>query len=329
MNPSLRMPIFIFLLIAIGIIAYFNLTYHLTELRWLWENNQGEQVNEGFILLKEFRLPRVFISIIAGGGLAITGMLMQTLFQNPLAGPYVLGINSGSNLFIGISLLTGIPFLMSEYGMVLTAFIGALLFGLLILLFSTFIKKSISLLLIGLMISSFTSAILSILESSSSANNLKSFVIWGMGSLQKVEFAQIGFITITFLILTLFSLTLMKALNALVLGETSASALGISVKRERQKIIVISSLFIGLITAYCGPIAFVGLTVPNLARILFKTQNHQVLFFANLLIGSFFLLLCDSIILLLEPYTAIPINGITSLIGAPMVILFILKNGRI
>ncbi len=282
--------------------------------------------NTNHIIFQEFRIPRLIMGIIAGSGLSIAGLLMQTMFNNPLAGPYVLGINSGSSLFVAFSIMTGIPFLTSDIGTISSALIGAFIFGLIILSFSFVVRSHVSLLLIGIMLGSFTSAFVSILQSMSDASQLKLFTMWAMGSLQQVEMAQIPLILTFFIIGVIASLFVIKPLNALVLGETQALMLGIHIKYIRLVLIIITAILTGVITAYCGPIAFVGLAVPNLVKLLFKTQSHGVLLFGCFLIGSLFLLLCDISVQLLESAVHIPINALTSIIGAPFVIVIVLKR---
>ena len=282
--------------------------------------------NTNHIIFQEFRIPRLIMGIIAGSGLSIAGLLMQTMFNNPLAGPYVLGINSGSSLFVAFSIMTGIPFLTSDIGTISSALIGAFIFGLIILSFSFVVRSHVSLLLIGIMLGSFTSAFVSILQSMSDASQLKLFTMWAMGSLQQVEMAQIPLILTFFIIGVIASLFVIKPLNALILGETQALMLGINIKYIRLVLIIITAILTGVITAYCGPIAFVGLAVPNLVKLLFKTQSHGVLLFGCFLIGSLFLLLCDISVQLLESTVHIPINALTSIIGAPFVIVIVLKR---
>ena len=282
--------------------------------------------NTNHIIFQEFRIPRLIMGIIAGSGLSIAGLLMQTMFNNPLAGPYVLGINSGSSLFVAFSIMTGIPFLTSDIGTISSALIGAFIFGLIILSFSFVVRSHVSLLLIGIMLGSFTSAFVSILQSMSDASQLKLFTMWAMGSLQQVEMAQIPLIVTFFIIGVIASLFVIKPLNALILGETQALMLGIHIKYIRLVLIIITAILTGVITAYCGPIAFVGLAVPNLVKLLFKTQSHGVLLFGCFLIGSLFLLLCDISVQLLESTVHIPINALTSIIGAPFVIVIVLKR---
>jgi iron complex transport system permease protein len=278
------------------------------------------------IIAREFRIPRMITALIAGGGLAVAGMIMQTLFNNPLAGPYVLGISSGSSLFVALCTMTGIPLLQSNLGIVGGAFIGALVFGGIILFFSFFIRSSVSLLLVGLMLGSFTGSLISILEATSAAGELKSFTMWTMGSLQNVQFKDISMLFALFIPALFLLLFLTKPLNVLLLGDHDAQQLGMNIKVVRIVCISVTALFTGLITAFCGPIAFVGLAVPNISRLLFRTQNHRVLLPANLLIGASFILLGDILIQLLESTIILPINVFTSLLGAPIVIFIILKR---
>lgn len=282
--------------------------------------------NSSQIIIREFRIPRLIMGILAGGGLSIAGIFMQTMFNNPLAGPYILGINSGSSLFVAFSIMTGIPFLISDWGIISSSLFGAFLFGMIILSFSYLVKSHISLLLIGIMLGSFTSAIVAILQSLSDPNQLKLFTMWTMGSLQQVEFSELPLILLFFIVGLTSSFWVIKPLNALVLGENQASNLGISVKYTRILLISITAILTGIITAYCGPIAFVGLAVPNIVKMIFKTQSHFILIIGCFLVGSLFLLFCDILIQLLESYIHIPINALTSIIGAPFVIIIVLKR---
>ena len=282
--------------------------------------------NTNHIIFQEFRIPRLIMGIIAGSGLSIAGLLMQTMFNNPLAGPYILGINSGSSLFVAFSIMTGIPFLTSDIGTISSALIGAFIFGLIILSFSFVVRSHVSLLLIGIMLGSFTSAFVSILQSMSDPGQLKLFTMWAMGSLQQVELDQLPIIVSFFLIGLIASLFVIKPLNTLILGESQALMLGFHIKYVRLILIVITAILTGLITAFCGPIAFVGLAVPNLVKLVFKTQSHSSLLLGCFLIGSVFLLLCDILVQLLESSVHIPINALTSIIGAPFVIVIVLKR---
>lgn len=318
---ALLLPLFCLLHLYIGQIPISFSDY--------WSSfSNFDATSSSHIIAREIRIPRLFMALIAGAGLSIVGLLMQTLFNNPLAGPYVLGINSGSSLFVALSIMTGIPFFASELGLITNALLGAFLFGLLILFFSRLVKTQISLLLIGLMLGSFISAFVAFLQSASDAQELKVFTLWALGSLQKVEFSQLPIITGITTVGILGAYLLVKPLNALVLGENESKLLGVNIKTTRLWIIVITAILTGLVTAFCGPIAFVGLAVPNLVRILFRTQQHFILISASALLGAIFILLCDVIIQLTEPFFMLPINVLTSIIGAPMVIFFILNRLR-
>lgn len=278
------------------------------------------------VLIREFRIPRMMMALVAGAGLSLSGMLMQTLFKNPLAGPYVLGINSGASLLIAVSMMTGIQFFQSNFGLIGTALIGAIGAGLLMMSVARRLTSQISLLLVGLMFGSFTAALVTMIESKAGAESLKSFTMWSMGSLQQVTFEQLPLILGTFVLSLIWMFLLVKPLNVLVLGEKSAGMLGIHIQRTRFFILGLTALLAGLVTAFCGPIAFVGMAIPNLTRILFRTSNHSVLIWGNLLIGALFLLGIDSFIQLLEGQFSIPLNAFTSLIGAPFVVFLVMRK---
>jgi iron complex transport system permease protein len=222
--------------------------------------------------------------------------------------------------------MTGFHLFETEFGLIGAGLIGALLSGLLMMSIAFRLKSQISLLLVGLMFGSFTSAIVSLLESLAAAEKLKAYTMWSMGSLQQVEFNQLPVIGFVFLLGLVLTFVLVKPLNLLVIGEKPAEVLGLNVMQTRFLLMAITALFAGLITAFCGPIAFVGLAIPNLTRILFRTQNHAWLIVGNLVIGAIFLLLCDTLIQLLETRISLPINVLTSLIGAPFVVFLLMRK---
>ena len=327
-SNKILLPIVSFGIVILGILG---LLIGDIPIDWVDVYNAIFSYSDGNIpelIIREIRLPRVCIALIAGAALSIAGMLMQTLFQNPLAGPYVLGINSGASLMVAIGILSGAGFLSSELGLIGSALIGAFIFGLFILFTASFLRSQIGLLLFGVMFGSFVSAIITILELSSEAESLKAFSLWSMGSLNGVTIEQLPMIFLVFILGGVASLFIMNPLNLLVLGEEECRLMGYNVKRLRLMIIFITALFTGLITAFCGPIAFIGLAIPNLTRILFKTQDHKLLLFANLVFGALFLLSCDILIQLLSAWILIPINALTSLIGAPFVIYILIRKIR-
>lgn len=286
----------------------------------------GNTDSKQYQIIWEFRFPRAAMAALAGAGLSVAGLLMQTLFNNPLAGPYVLGINSGSSLMVALTTMTGITIFNSDIGNILSALLGAFLFGLIILVFARWIRSTISLLLVGLMLGSFTSAFIALLQSKADLQSLKSFTMWSLGSLQSVEISQLPIITVTFLIGVTAVITIIKPLNNLVLGEVHSKLIGYNIKKLRLLIIAITALFTGLITAFCGPISFVGLAVPNILRIALKTQNHSILLLGTIIFGAGFVLLCDLIIRLSADFIHIPINVLTAIIGAPVVVIILLKK---
>ena len=322
---------FFFVLIGIVLLSFYGLLYgdidtDFQDLYLALVEYSDEDVNQ--VIIREIRLPRILMAIISGSALSIAGMLMQTLFQNPLAGPYVLGINSGSSLMVALGLLSGIGIFNSELGLIGSALVGAFIFGLFILFTASFLRNQIGLLLFGVMLGSFVSSIITILEVASHAESLKAFSLWSMGSLNGVSIQQLPIICIVFIFTCFLTIFIVKPLNILVLGEEEVRLMGYDVKKLRILVVFVTAVFTGLITAFCGPIAFVGLAVPNLTRMLFKTQDHMLLFVANLLFGAFFLLGCDVVTILFSDTLIIPINALTSLIGAPFVIYILISKLR-
>lgn len=287
-------------------------------------------------IIVQYRLPKSVTAIIAGAGLSISGLLLQTLFRNPMAGPSVLGISSGAGLGVALlimgSQVVGWPLLTengTNFPIMLAAILGAILVLLLIIGISFRVKSSVTLLIIGLMLGALTTSIISILTYFSKATQLQQFMFWSFGSLGHLTYEELLILGSIVLVVLLSVIPFLKHLNALLLGENYARSLGVSVKRIKQLILVASGILIGVITAWTGPIAFIGLAVPHIARLLLKTSNHFILYPAIILIGSSLLLLCDSIAQLPFNELVIPINAITSLVGAPLVIWLILKKKNI
>jgi iron complex transport system permease protein len=285
-----------------------------------------DELNQSQVVFRELRLPRTSIAILAGAGLSIAGLLMQTFFNNPLAGPSILGISTGSSLFVALALMSGFSLFSSTVGVISAAIFGALIYSLLLLIFSRFVRSNVSLLIIGIMLGSFTNSIIQVLQSYTDVNALKAFTIWGFGSLQQVNFNQLPTIIFCFLFAVLLLLFLVKPLNTYVLGEQKAAILGVNIKWVKTLVIICVAVFTGLITAYCGPIAFIGLAVPNIVKIIYKTCNHWILLVASAMLGAILLLSCDLLILHLEAMIQLPLNSITALFGAPIVIWILLKN---
>ena len=279
-------------------------------------------------IIIDYRLPKSLTALIAGAALSLSGLQMQTLFRNPLAGPYVLGISAGASLGVALLILAGLNlgFAGGTIGTALAAILGATLVLVLILSIARRIRDNVSLLIIGLMIGSATGALLSILQYFSQAERIQSFIIWAMGSLGSLGWKEIPLIT--GVLVAGFSIAFLKIkdLNALLLGEHYARSLGIRTERSRLWIILSSGMLAGVITAFCGPIAFVGLAVPHLARIVFDTTDHKILIPTCAILGAIVLLFCDMIAQMPGSSKVLPINIITALIGAPVVIWLVINN---
>lgn len=287
-------------------------------------------------IIVNFRLPKAITAILVGIGLSISGLLMQTLFRNPLAGPYVLGLSSGSSLGVafvilgaGILPLSLADFLLSSYGIILASCLGSFMVLLLVLTISKFLRDTMTILIAGLMFSSFASAIVSILTYFSSAEKLQKFTFWSMGSIGNISWPNILILFIAICIGLLISLFSIKSLDGLLLGENYAKSLGLKIKKSRRMIILATSILAGSITAFAGPIAFIGLAVPHLSKLIFQTSNHLVLFWSTIIIGAIIMLFCDMVSQMPGFDFTLPINAITSIIGAPIVIWLLVRKNRL
>lgn len=287
--------------------------------------------DESVLLL--FRLPRTLMAIIVGSGLAVSGLLMQTLFRNPLAGPYVLGISSGASVGVAIvamasALFPGVLALYfgSVWGIAIASFLGAMLVMFLVLLASVKISDSVSLLIVGIMFGSLATALVSILQYFSDPSQIKFFLLWTFGSLSGVSLSELKVLIIPYLAGIAVSFYAMKGLNALLMGENYARNVGINVRQIRWLLILSTSLLTGTLTAFTGPIGFIGVAVPHIARYLFRTSDHKTLMPATFLIGISLMLACDIISQMPGSQSTLPLNAVTSLFGAPIVILVIFRS---
>lgn len=283
-----------------------------------------------------YRLPKAITAIIVGAGLSISGLLMQTLFRNPLAGPYVLGISSGASLGVAILILgasffgaTAAGFSFSSWGHAIAASIGAFLVLSAVMLAAIKVRNTMSILIIGLMFGSLTASVISVLAYFSSANQLQQYLFWSFGSLGNLSWNEILVLLIIFVIGMTFVIFIIKPLNSLLLGENYAKSMGVNVKRTRNLTLISTSLLTGVITAFSGPIAFIGLAVPHLTKLLFSTSNHKILVPAVAITGAIIMLICDSIAQLPTSEYTLPINAITSLFGAPIIIWLLARKRKI
>ena len=279
----------------------------------------------------DIRLIKAVVAVLAGAALAVSGLQMQTLFRNPLAGPYVLGVSSGASLGVALFIL-GLPIigmtsssLFATLGVAGAAWIGSAAILTMVAALSRRIKDIMVILILGIMIDSGVSAIVQILQYLSNEESLKSFVIWTMGSLGDVTSAQLRLFIPAVVIGLIITIAAIKPLNILLLGEAYARTMGLNITRTRLLLMLSTTLLAGTVTAFCGPIGFIGLAIPHVARTLFRDADHRILMPATALTGAFSLLVCDIISKLLT----LPVNTITALLGIPIVIWVVVRNKNI
>ncbi len=286
-------------------------------------------------IIWNYRIPKAITAILVGGSLALSGLLMQTLFRNPLAGPFVLGISSGSSLGVALLIMgTGLfssifSFnIFNNISLIIASSLGSFLVLLAVLSIATKVKDTMSLLIIGLMFGSITGAVVSVLSYFSSAEKLKQYTYWSFGSLGDLSWYQLALLSIIICIGIALSIMSIKPLNAFLLGENYAQSVGVKIKKSRLIIIIATGLLAGSITAFAGPIAFIGLAVPHLTRQIFNTTDHKTLVPAVLLYGALLMLLCDTIAQFPGSDSVLPINAITSIVGAPVVIWLLIRKRK-
>lgn len=333
-------PYALFVVLAIALVALLvaDLLLGTTEipLADVWATLTGgvpSDATNSFII-RELRLPKVVVAIFAGMALSASGLQMQTLFRNPLAGPYVLGINSGASL--GVALFTlAAPMLgalsgtmLANIGLTGMAWIGSAAILLLVMLLSRKIRNINVILIIGMMLGSAISAIVGILQYMGTEESLKAFVVWTMGSLSTVTMEQLSILIPVVVVGLLLAIIVIKPLNILLLGESYARTLGLNVGRSRTIIFLSTTLLAGTVTAFCGPIGFIGLAMPHLARMTFRTSDHRVLMPASMLWGALSMLLCCFVCDLVAygGIATFPINAVSSLLGIPIIIIVIIRN---
>ena len=282
-------------------------------------------------IIIDVRLMKAIVAILAGAALAVSGLQMQTLFRNPLAGPYVLGVSSGASLGVALFIL-GAPLLgvassslLSSLGVAGAAWIGSALVLALVGAVSQRIKDIMVILILGMMIGSAVSAVVQILQYMSHEEALKSFVVWTMGSLGDVTTSQLWLVAPAIIAGLVLSVAVIKPMNLMLLGEAYARTMGLNIRRTRSLILLSTTLLAGTVTAFCGPVGFIGLAIPHLARIIFQEADHRVLLPATALSGAISLLLCDIVSKLLT----LPVNTVTALLGIPIVVWVVVRNKNI
>ncbi len=332
---------FLFIAAAILLILAFLLNLGLGSvdipISRVWDALMGNsRIPTDRTIVLDIRFPRAAAAILAGIGLALSGLQMQTLFRNPLAGPSVLGINSGASLGVGLLILAGGPvqdFLQigdmnasGSWALILASMLGSGAILFIVLLLSYRLSDPVTLLILGIMIGNLTFAIVSIWQYFSEPGRIKDFMIWSFGDLGGVTNAQLPYLVLAIGAGSLLAFTLQKELDRYLLGETYARSMGSNIQRTRIGTILSTSLLTGSITAFCGPIGFIGIAIPHMTRALLRTSKHGSTILGSLLLGPIVLLLCDMVARLPGSSSTLPISAVTSLIGAPLVIGVILRR---
>jgi len=298
----------------------------------------NENIKESWkIIILKSRLPKAIAAILCGAALSVSGLQMQTLFRNPLAGPYILGISSGAGLGVALFVMGLSVFglsisswgILGSYGLVIFSILGSVGVLLILLAIISKLRDVMTVLILGIMIGSIITAVIGIIQYFSNDEQLKSFIIWTMGDLSAVTLtkARILFFTVSSGVLISFAIS--KKLNTYLLGEDYAKSLGINIKSTRVVVVLTTALLAGSVTAFCGPIGFVGIIVPHMARMLFGSSDHKILTLLSILIGINIMLIADVVAQLPGSEQSLPINSITSLIGIPFIIWIIIKNKSI
>tara|TARA_R110002020_G_scaffold91560_1_gene222201 strand:+ start:36498 stop:37529 length:1032 start_codon:yes stop_codon:yes gene_type:complete len=296
--------------------------------------NSAAQDSSTYIIWN-YRIPKAFTAVLVGGGLSVSGLLMQTFFRNPLAGPFVLGISSGASLgaallIMGSSLFSGLLSfnLVNDVSLAVVSSMGSFAVLLSVMVVAAKVKDSMALLIIGLMFGSITAAVVSVLSYFTDAQQLQQYIYWSFGSIGHLSWAQLAILGTIVIIGMILGIASIKSLNALLLGENYARSLGVDIKKSRFLIIIAAGLLAGGITAFAGPIAFVGLAVPHLTRQIFNTTDHKILVPAVTLYGAILLLICDTVAQLPNSASMLPLNAVTSVVGAPVVIWLLVRKRK-
>lgn len=331
------------LLIALLIFVFFLLNILLGSIQipfkdvWhiLWGDYNGNEIWQNIVW--KSRIPQALTALVAGAGLSVSGLQMQTVFRNPLAGPSVLGISSGASMGVAFVVLLsgtigGVALskvgVMGEIALTISAIIGSLSIMALIIFVSQKVKGNVTLLIIGVMVGYVANAVIGVLKYFSVEEDIRAYVIWGLGSFARVSGNQMTLFVSIMLVLLPLSFLLVKTLNLLLLGDAYARNLGLNIRRARLQVITCSGVLVAIVTAYCGPIIFLGLAVPHLCRSLFRTSDHRILMPASLLMGGAMALVCNLIARMPGFEGALPVNSVTALVGAPVIISVLFNKRR-
>ena len=303
-------------------------------LRILFDADADVKPSWRFIILQS-RLPQTLTATLAGGALAVSGLMLQTAFRNPLAGPGIFGISSGAGLgvalvmlFLGGSFSAGSVSVSGFVAVLVSAFAGAMLVTAVIFFFSTLVRNNVMLLIIGIMIGYISNSAISLLNFFATDEGVRSYMVWGMGSFGGVSTTMLPYFSVITLIAIFASLLLIKPLNALMLGDRYAENLGVNIIRVRNWLLVITGVLTAIVTAFCGPVAFIGLAVPHIARLVLRSDNHRILMPATILTGAVVALLCNVCCFLPGETGVIPLNAVTPLMGAPVIIYVITRGSN-
>ena len=324
---SLLVPVFFLIDLLVG--SYYLSVPEILRAIFRTENADSQAI----LIINQFRIPKAVTAILAGAALSVAGLQMQTVFRNPLAGPYILGVSSGASLGVALLVLgTGgllggsIASAASSWGIVAAAWIGSALILLLIVLISVRVKDIMTILILGILISSAISAIVNILQYFSNESMLKSFVIWTMGSLGSVTNTQLSVLFPSVLMGILIAFGSSKFLDAFLLGEHYARSMGMNIRFARMMVFLSTAILAGSVTAFCGPIGFIGIAVPHIARMVLQTARHSLLVPGTILTGALMMLISDIISQLPGSESTLPVNSVTALLGIPIVIWIIVRN---
>lgn len=329
---------FVILIVGIAVLFVLNLFIGSVNIPcadvWMVLTGNADPASTTSFIVLGSRLPQAITALLAGAGLAVSGLMLQTAFRNPLAGPSILGITSGASLgvalvmlLLGGTIVAG-NFAWNGYAAIITgAFVGSLFIMGVLLLFSTWLKNDLMLLISGIMIGYMTSSAITLLNFSSTAQGVHSYTMWGMGTFNGVSMDRMPLFAAITIVGIIMAVLLIKPLNLLLLGNNYAINLGLNVKRVRNRLLLSTGILTAVITAYCGPVSFIGLAVPHIARMIFRSDNHRILLPATLICGSVVALLCNLITMIPES-GVIPLNAVTPLIGAPVIIYVILRRRR-
>jgi len=327
--------LFIALLICLGInisLGSVNIPFKATIQHLFLSGNTDDSWH---YIIWNYRIPKAVTAILVGSGLSLSGLLMQTFFRNPLAGPFVLGISSGASLgaaflIMGggfISSWLGIRFI-TDVSLAIAASLGSFMVLLAVIAMARKVKDTMALLIIGLMFGSITAALVTVLSYFAQAEELQQYIYWSFGTVGNLNWSQVGLLGLITVIGLLISIYSIKSLNSLLMGENYAQSMGVKIRKSRYLIIIATGILAGSVTAFAGPIAFLGLAVPHLTRQIFNTTDHKILVPGVVLYGAILLLICDTIAQLPSSSYVLPINAITSVIGAPVIIWLLVRKRK-